>query len=189
MLLAIRLGPGAAVLPHDVKRIHLDFAYKLNDGHFGARKFWQNYLPRLKYHNPAISMTINRSTDQTGPATLSIFFAPAPTSTSPTASPAPASSTSTSTPPSEHTPSDRTESIDMKHKHESDILLQLMKITRAMPVEATADEEEELQQLEEQRKRSEQDALRMAEVNEKRRREQALLQQARGNIAGNQALA
>jgi large subunit ribosomal protein MRP49 len=31
-------------------------------------------LPRLKYHNPAIPMTVSRTTNQTGPATFSIFF-------------------------------------------------------------------------------------------------------------------
>jgi len=31
-------------------------------------------LPRLKYHNPGIPMTVSRMKDQTGPATLSIFF-------------------------------------------------------------------------------------------------------------------
>jgi len=36
-LLAIRLGPGAAMLPPEVTRIHMDFAFKLNDGHFGPR--------------------------------------------------------------------------------------------------------------------------------------------------------
>ncbi|MCJ1485642.1 hypothetical protein MMC06_005817 [Schaereria dolodes] len=195
-LLAIRLGPGAAVLPNDVKRIHLEFAHKLNDGHFGARKFWRNHLPRLKYHNPAVSMTINRSADQTGPATLTVFFAPPPppprpssSSNPPSASPAPSSSTSTATSPSEHTPFDRAETIDMKHKHESDILSQLLSITQATPVVATPDEVVELRQLEDQRKRSEQDALMMAGVNEKRRREQALLQQARGSVAENEAVA
>lgn len=31
-------------------------------------------LPRLKYHNPRIPMTVSRTTNQTGPATLSIFL-------------------------------------------------------------------------------------------------------------------
>ena len=77
----------------------------------------------------------------------------------------------------------------MKHKHESDILSQLLSITQATPVVATPDEVVELRQLEDQRKRSEQDALMMAGVNEKRRREQALLQQARGSVAENEAVA
>ena len=166
----------------------MDFAYKLNDGHFGARKFWRNYLPRLKYHNPAVSMTINRTTDQAGLSTMTIFFAPPPDPISTTRSPIPTSSTSTSTTISGQAPFDRTESIDMKYKNESDILARLMSLTTATPVVATPEEEAELQGLEEQRKRGLQDAERMAEVNERRRREKSLLQAARGVVGETQAL-
>ena len=49
----IRTGPGAAILPPEVKRIHLDFAIKINDGHAGPRSvvlwlplgFSKNILP------------------------------------------------------------------------------------------------------------------------------------------------
>ena len=85
-------------------------------------------------------------------------------------------------------PFDRVEAIDMKHKHESEILAQVVEITRAKKVEATADEEAALRHLEEFRKRSEQDAVLMAKVNEKRRREQALLEQARGHMVETQAV-
>lgn len=36
-LLAIRIGPGAVRLPHNVKRINLRFAPKAEGGHLGAR--------------------------------------------------------------------------------------------------------------------------------------------------------
>ena len=36
-LLAIRLGPGALVLPKEVKRIHMRFGTKINGGHMGPR--------------------------------------------------------------------------------------------------------------------------------------------------------
>jgi len=36
-LLAIRIGPGAAVLPPEVTRIHMDFARDIEDGHYGPR--------------------------------------------------------------------------------------------------------------------------------------------------------
>lgn len=38
------------------------------------RKFWRHMLPRLKYHNPRIPMTVSRTNNQTGPATLSIYL-------------------------------------------------------------------------------------------------------------------
>ena len=41
---------------------------------------WRNMLPRLKYHNPAISITIERTETQSDPATLTVFFAEPTTS-------------------------------------------------------------------------------------------------------------
>lgn len=170
------------MLSNDVKRIHLDFAHKLNDGHFGARKVWRKYLPRLKYHNPAISMTVNRSLNQEGPATLTVFFAPPPRSSSATASPAPSSSTDPSTAPSGHAPADRIETIDMKHKHEGEILSRLLELTRGTPYEASPDELAELRDADEEKKRSERDREVQARLNEVKRQEKALLDLARGGV-------
>ncbi|KAL8716744.1 MAG: hypothetical protein Q9225_005950 [Loekoesia sp. 1 TL-2023] len=181
-LYAVRLGPGAATLPRDIKRIHLDFAFKFNDGHFGARKVWRNYLPRLKYHNPAVSMTVNRSQDQAGPATLTIFYTSLHDPASTTSSSAPSSSTTQNAPTSNHTPFDQTKTLNMKHKHESDILSELMDLTRATPVVATPEEEMELQKLADEEKRSAIDRARNAAYNEQKRQEKALLDQARGAV-------
>ena len=75
----------------------------------------------------------------------------------------------------------------MKHKNESEIYSLLVKLTGATPVEPTRDELAELQQIEEQRKKSEQDSAGMAAVNETRAREKAILQQARGGVTYIQA--
>ncbi|KAL9590274.1 MAG: hypothetical protein Q9203_000947, partial [Teloschistes exilis] len=183
MLYNIRLGQGAAILPKDIKRIHLDFASKISDGHFGARKVWRNYLPRLKYHNPAVSMTVNRSQDQAGPATLTIFYAsPHDSSTSSPSSAAPSSSTTSITSTSDHTPFERAETISMKHRHESQILSDLLNLTKATPIVASPEEEAELQALADERKRSEADRARNAAYTEQKRQEKALLDQARGAI-------
>ncbi|KAL8798595.1 MAG: hypothetical protein Q9182_006530 [Xanthomendoza sp. 2 TL-2023] len=180
---AVRLGDGAAALPKDVKRIHLDFAIKGNDGHLGARKVWRNYLPRLKYHNPAISMTVNRTPNQTGPATLTVFYASPSTNAAGNApSAAPSSSTTQSTPTSDHAPFERTETIDMKHRHESKILSELMDLTKATPVIATPEEEAELRKLAEEERQSGLDRARNAAYTERKRQEKALLDQARGAV-------
>ncbi|KAI4195270.1 MAG: hypothetical protein LQ350_007289 [Teloschistes chrysophthalmus] len=179
----IRLGSGAAILPKDIKRIHLDFAFKISNGHFGARKVWRNYLPRLKYHNPAVSMTVNRSQDQAGPATLTIFYAsPHDSLTSPPSSAAPSSSTTSNSSTSDHTPFERAETISMKHRHESQILSDLLNLTKATPVVASPEEEAELQALADEKKRSEADRVRNAAYTEQKRQEKALLDQARGAI-------
>ncbi|KAI4282859.1 MAG: hypothetical protein L6R38_002619 [Xanthoria sp. 2 TBL-2021] len=181
-LYSVRLGRGAAILPRDVKRIHLDFAFKLNDGHFGARKVWRNYLPRLKYHNPAISMSVNRTQNQTGPATLTVFFASPSDPASNTSSPAPSSSTTQDTPTSGHAPFERTVTIEMKHRHESEILSELLNLTKASPVEPSREEEAELEKLAEEERQGGLDRARNAAYTEQKRQEKALLDQARGAV-------
>ena len=139
-------------------------------------------MPRLKYHNPAISMTVNRSHNQEGPATLTVYFVPPPRNASTTASPAPSSSTDSSTTLSGHTPADRMATIDMKYKNESEILSRLLELTRGIPYEATPEELDELMEVDVEKRRSERDRDAQAKLNEVRRQEQALLDKARGRI-------
>ncbi|KAI4177341.1 MAG: hypothetical protein LQ343_000321 [Gyalolechia ehrenbergii] len=181
-LLTVRLGAGAALLPRDVKRIHLDFASKFNDGHLGARKVWRNHLPRLKYHNPAVSMTVNRSQDQAGPAILTIFYTSPHDPATATIPPRPTASITQDTPASSHTPFERTKTINMKHRHESDILSELMGLTKATPVVATPKEAVELQKLVDEEKRAALDRARNAAYTDQKRQEKALLDQARGAL-------
>ncbi|EGE78181.2 50S ribosomal protein Mrp49 [Blastomyces gilchristii SLH14081] len=81
-LLNMRVGLGAALLPPTtstpgllpVTRVHLTYARKIYEGHGGPRKFWRVCLPRLKYHNPALAVTVKQTTEQEGPAILSVYF-------------------------------------------------------------------------------------------------------------------
>ncbi|KAI5197197.1 hypothetical protein E4T42_06769 [Aureobasidium subglaciale] len=180
-LLAIRLGPGAAVLPKEISRIHMRFAPKIDGGHMGSKKFWRHELVRLKYHNPAIPMTIDRTALQTDPALMTIFFADP--EASPTSGAAPTTSTSGDKEPSNYSPSTKTETIDMTGRTPEHILTDFMKITSARQVEATQEELESLRSLEEQRVRSERDSKLSLEVREKKKREESLLAQARGDLA------
>ncbi|KFY30978.1 hypothetical protein V493_01505 [Pseudogymnoascus sp. VKM F-4281 (FW-2241)] len=172
-LLAIKLGPGAAVLPKNVTKLHMEFAKRLNEGHFGPRKFWQSYLPRLKYHNPAVSMTLDRTTNQEGPALMTVYFDDTAQPQTPSA---PVSGTQT-----EPTTSDkqRVVTINMKHRHESEILSQLLALTNAVPVEPTPEEVEQLQELAGQQEVSEKDSARHRIFNKEKKREEAILAQAR----------
>ncbi|KAI9865590.1 MAG: hypothetical protein M1824_002331 [Vezdaea acicularis] len=183
-LFDIRFGPGAATLPRDVKRLHLTFAKKYNGGHMGPRKFWRSCLPRLKYHNPAIPMTIDRIEDQASPSILSIHFA-SPSSPSdvvaPVASTAdPTLSTAATTKTSTDAPStDKVVEIDMKNKRDSEILDALMKATNAVQVEPSADERAEMEALAVKRARSEEDSRQMREVLERRKYKANMLAGAR----------
>ncbi|GAB7349212.1 hypothetical protein MBLNU459_g8137t2 [Dothideomycetes sp. NU459] len=218
-LFAIRLGSGAAILPKDVSRIHMRFAQKIDGGHMGPRpaapasrahscrpiadasspaeltartrsKFWRHELVRLKYHNPAVPMTIDRSATAADPATMTVFFTPSgadpqTTSSSPTASTAPTSSTSGAAAPSAYTPADRTATIDMTGRASSDILAEFLRVTNAEPVVPTPEETEQLRVHEEAMARSARESKISADVRENKRREAALLAQARGDVAAN----
>ena len=127
-------------------------------------------------------MTVNRTLDQEGPATLTVFFASPPKSSSATTSPAPSSSTNPSTAPSAHSPADRVETIDMKHKHESEILSRLLELTKGTPYEASPDELAELRDVDDERRRSDKDREAQARLNEVKRQEKALLDLARGGV-------
>ncbi|KAM0719726.1 hypothetical protein Q7P37_003859 [Cladosporium fusiforme] len=189
-LLSIRLGSGAFVLPKDIKKIHLRFAPRMNGGHMGPRQFWRHELVRLKFHNPAIPMTIDRNAAQTDQALLSVHYTnpSAPqTSSSATSSPAARDSTTKNTTPSEADSTERVETINMTHSTNSEILQSFVQLTKAYPVEPTAEEKEELALLEEQRVRSAAASKLSAEVRARQKREKELLKQARGEIAAAQA--
>ncbi|TAQ89121.1 hypothetical protein B7494_g2517 [Chlorociboria aeruginascens] len=185
-LLAIRLGPGAAILPSEVRLIHMDFAMAGKDGHKGSRLFWRKYLPRMKYHNPAVSMTVNGTASLEGPALMTIHF------TDPTSVVNVGSAVSSAT---DSTPSSisvvkpisghstiRTETIDMKNRQESEILERLMSITKAKPVNATPEEIDQLKDLEARRILSEKDAKINQIFREKKKRAETIFKQATGEL-------
>lgn len=130
-------------------------------------------------------MTVDRTAQPQDIPTMTVFFAPENaqlTSSSPTGSAAPTSSTSGDKAPSDYTPTERTEIIDMKNRTDEEILRDFMRVTKAQQVEATPDELEELRRLEEQRIRSERESKISLAVREKKKREEALLAQARGEV-------
>ncbi|KAK1772975.1 CI-B8 domain-containing protein [Phialemonium atrogriseum] len=189
-LLEIRHGPGAALLPPDVTRIHIEFAKKNSEGHMGPRKFWRESLPRLKFWNPAIPMIVNRTTDQAGPATMTLYFRDGSKDADAAAAAAEegaqseiASSADGFAKAPEPAQGERTVSINMKALHSSIILKEFMEKTGAVPVLPTPQEEAELRDAEELRKRGEVDRERVRRMLEAQRREAALVAQARNEAA------
>ncbi|KAK5131133.1 hypothetical protein LTR08_001281 [Meristemomyces frigidus] len=177
-LLAIRLGSGALVLPHDVARIHMRFAAKINGGHRGPRDFWRHELVRLKYHNPTVPMTIDRTLAATDAAVMEVHFSAPRDSTSDTP---PTATTTTS--PATSPPPTRLHPLPLTHLTAPDILAALVALTKATPVEATPEERDELQMLEQHRVKSARDSKLSLEVRARQRREAELLEQARGDVA------
>lgn len=70
----------------------------------------------------------------------------------------------------------------MKHKHESEILKNLMTLTNGQQYEASPDELAELEDVDEARKRGDRDRQAQKNLNERRKQEQSLLDQARGSV-------
>lgn len=125
-------------------------------------------------------MTVDRTATAADPAVLSVHFAAADaprTSAAATSAPAPTGDA----------PTEQVQTIDMKHRTNSEILAELVRVTRAYPVEATPAEQEELRLLEEQRLRSRRDSQLSQQVRARVKREQELLEQARGDVASQPA--
>jgi large subunit ribosomal protein MRP49 len=131
-------------------------------------------------------MTVNRTTNQEGPALMTIHFKSleAAATTKPpinsttdsqtSTGPVPASTASVST--------ERAEIINMKNKKVSEILTQVLEITKAREMKATVEETRQIQELKEQRERSERESEKRADAMEKRKREDAIMAQARNAV-------
>ncbi|KAG6109093.1 hypothetical protein E4U14_003382 [Claviceps sp. LM454 group G7] len=181
-LMNLRCGPGAAILPPEVTRIHLDFAMRMDGGHMGARKFWREKLPRLKYHNPSIPMIVNRHDQNTTSPLLTIYLRtkPATADDSTTASaPQPASSRTNLSKAQPPAPNEEIVTIDMKNKQSSQILEQFLQETRAVPLQPTKEDIEEMQYLEEIRLQGDADREVMRQKREELKREEDMLKRAR----------
>lgn len=192
----MRNGPGAAKLPANVTKIHMEFAHKFNDGHMGGRRFWRENLPRLKYHNPEVPMIVNRTHEQTGPATLSIYMsgdAPQqPAQIEGPTGPAPKRAVATTDawrniassstgnagapPPAE---GETVVTINMKNVRSTDILTQFLEKTSATEVEPSPEDQEEMARLLELQERAVYDREVQKRYREKIQSEKRLLERAR----------
>ncbi|KAK4235612.1 CI-B8 domain-containing protein [Achaetomium macrosporum] len=181
-LVRIRTGPGAAVLPQDVTRIHMEFAHRMNDGHMGPRKFWRDALPRLKYWNPAVPMVVNRTTDNNGPATLTLYFRE-PGATLASDMPMPSSSNEGFAKAPAPAQGERVVTIDMKHRRSEAILKEFMDKSGAVAVKPTPQDELELREAEEREARGAIDRERIRKMYEEAKRERAMIAQAQSEAA------
>jgi large subunit ribosomal protein MRP49 len=125
-------------------------------------------------------MTVNRSADQAGPSTMSIFLASTASKSSKT-TPTGTSADTTSTPLLAS--ADEVLTIDMKHKSEEDILSEFLEVTGAKTVKPKPEEIEALKLLEEQKEKSGRDSERSKAVRAQWKKEQAMLAAARGDLA------
>ncbi|KAK2591196.1 hypothetical protein QQS21_011104 [Conoideocrella luteorostrata] len=178
-LISLRCGPGAAILPPEVTRIHMDFAIRMSDGHMGARKFWREYLPRLKYHNPSIPMIINRHDNNQSNPLLTIYLRTKSTTSNDAPSTQPASSRTNLSKAQPPASDEKTVTIDMKNKHSSDILEYFMAETRAKPLQASNEEIAEMQHLEGMKKEADISRERVRQLRAEKKKEEDMLKRAR----------
>ncbi|KAK3343795.1 CI-B8 domain-containing protein [Lasiosphaeria hispida] len=189
-ILALRTGPGAAILPENVSRIHIEFCHRMNGGHMGPRKFWQENLPKIKFWNPAVPIIVNRLEILDGPAKMTIYFRDNQKSAPSTQSTIQLNSSSTGTSPAP-VPADgeRTVVVDMKARHSTEILSDFLALTSAVPVKATPQEDIEMRELEDLKRRGEIDRAETRKTLEAERREKARLALAMNEAASIKAAA
>lgn len=146
------------------------------------RKFWRENLPRLKYHNPAVPIIINRHHENDTPPTMTIYMrsadrpaaAESPDSTTPLFS-----SHSDLAKAPQPAPGERAVRIDMKDKHSSEILHSFMTETSATPLQPTAEDISEMQALDALRQRGDIDRERVRQERAEKKREEDMLKRAR----------
>ncbi|EAS36342.3 50S ribosomal protein Mrp49 [Coccidioides immitis RS] len=182
-LLDIRVGLGAALLPSasspskfsPVTRLHLTYARKMYEGHIGARRFWRQCLPRLKYYNPSVAMSVKQTDDNAGPAVLTLYFAnkdgatQATSSTTDEFAPAPTESESVKT-------------IDIKGKSLEEIWGSFKSMTGAEDLKVSEADRQELEELSKQKEKSEVDRQRVAGIRQARKDQEKMLAAARADV-------
>jgi large subunit ribosomal protein MRP49 len=140
-------------------------------------------LPRIKYRNPAIPISIARHTDPDGPSLLHIYTrqvtATQAPNTTPSAPPSATPNPQTTLVPDTSAP---THTLNIRDQSESEILEQLVRTVGATPIEPTEQERQEMREMDEKRERSEKDRVEVREKLIRERREQELLKLARGEV-------
>ncbi|KKK22932.1 50S ribosomal protein [Aspergillus ochraceoroseus] len=185
-LLDVRVGTGAATFPSAasatnefpaITRLHLTYARKIYGGHQGARHFWRNCLPRLKFHNPSVQMTVKQTDNQDGPAVLTIYFSE---KLSNAASLSPAKIEDKFAPQPGET--EKAAVMDVRNLTYKEIWAKVKMMTGAAEIAATAQEEAELKKLEQMRVQAEKDRVRVAGIRQAKKDQERMLQEARGEV-------
>ncbi|KAJ5086904.1 hypothetical protein NUU61_008211 [Penicillium alfredii] len=187
-VLNFRLGSGAAILPSvanatkeypAVTRLHLTYARKIYGGHQGARHFWRRCLPRLKYHNPGVPMTVRQTDEQDGPAALTIYFAQR-ASNAATALAADKKVTDSHAPAPES--GEQAAVVNVKDLTYAEIWSRVQAATGAQGVSPTAEETQELKKLEDMRVKSEEDRKRVLGFREAKKDQERMIAEARKEV-------
>ncbi|KAF7531190.1 hypothetical protein G7054_g9107 [Neopestalotiopsis clavispora] len=154
-LLDLRHGPGAVILPPEITKIHMDFALRWNEGHFGPRCD-NPELASLAFVNDMLTMW---HSNQSGPAVMSIYFRQSAAAHPSRHQPLPLarqphSSTTNETPAPAPEEGERIVTIEMKNQHSDAILAEFLHKTGATQIHPMAEERSEMVQIEELREKA-----------------------------------
>lgn len=187
-ILNIRTGTGAAIFPNPttaskefpaVTRLHLTYARKIYNGHQGARHFWRNVLPRLKYHNPSIPMTVQQTSEQDGPAALTIYFAERVGGTA-------TAIAGKKQIADKHAPvpgsNEKTAVVDVRGLNWEEIWTRVQASTGAQEVAASGEDEAELKKLAEIGEKAVKDRERIQAMRQAKKDQERMLAEARGEV-------
>lgn len=141
-------------------------------------------LPRIKYRNPSLPISVTRHDDPNGPAYLHIYTSATASRSAPQAANTPGSANASPTAANTLTPetSAPTHTVDIKTLDESEILEALMEKTGAVQLQPPPEEVQEMAEIEEFKQRAEKDRAEVREKLMKVRREEELLRMARGEV-------
>ncbi|KAJ6015992.1 hypothetical protein N7540_010583 [Penicillium herquei] len=187
-ILEVRTGVGAALFPNaatatkefpTVTRLHLTYARKIYNGHQGARHFWRRALPRLKYHNPSVAMTVKPTDEQEGPAVLTVYYSERLSSTAPgIAGSKPVVDKYAPAPDA----NEKSAVIDLKNLTFEEIWRRVQASTGAKDFVPTADDEANAKNLADIAARAPGDRQRIKSIRQAKKDQERMLAEARGEV-------
>lgn len=149
-----------------------------------SSKFYRECLPRLKYWNPSVPMIVNRTTNNGGPATMTLYFRQSADASTPiTSAQQPSSSMTGASPAAPPLEDERVVHIDMKMVKSDDIWEEFLRKTQAKVLETPEADVEAMQIVQERRVRSEADKVIGLKRRDELRREEELMARAREEAA------
>ncbi|KAK2744034.1 hypothetical protein FQN57_004487 [Myotisia sp. PD_48] len=186
-LLQVRVGLGATIFPSassnisPLARLHLSYAQKSQGSHLGARKFWRQCLPRLKYYNPGLKITVTQTKDEAVPPLLTLYFAkPSDGSISNPSSPESKVVDNLAPPPME---SESVQTLDIRDLDYSQIWERVKSATSAEDMKPSEEDTQEVEELERNKVQAKIDKERVSKARRARKDQLKMLAAAQAEIA------
>lgn len=160
--------------------MHLTYGKSIGKGHIGAHKFWRQCLARLKYHNPAIQMSVKpyEGTEEKLAPALTIFFS----GTQPKKAQAYHDAALKDEFAPKPTEAEKAVVLNLKDYNFEEIWQQVKELTGAVEVAATPEDREQIEKFRQMVVKSESDRARVAGIRQAKKDQERMLQEARGEV-------